>query len=91
MKVNPVNVSISDNVGVLEMDFLYYDLPSLIEAGNEFLDSCWFAMMPKDDDTLLIRIEPKDETMTAHDAVYSFLNYTLGIVTGKMKDTVDNG
>ena len=75
-----------------ELNFNFYDYPSILEAAKEFTDSCWVSIKGGDDGNFLyIRIEPKELDKnpedTVREAVFSFFNYILGIMNRKMKNT----
>jgi hypothetical protein len=81
-----MEIKIDNNVAEFEIDFNFYDYPSILEAAKEFTDSCWVTIIGAEDgNSLMIRIEPKDSENKARDAVYSFFNYTLGIMNRKIK------
>ena len=81
-----VEIEYSDNSAEFELNFNFYDYPTIVEAAKEFTDSCWIAIDgSRDGMSLSIRIEPKDENDSAKEAVDSFFNYMLGIMNRKMK------
>ncbi len=85
-----MEINFNDNVAEFELNFNYYDFPSIIEAAKEFTEYCWLSIKGSEDyNSLYIRIEPKDKSQNVKEATYSFLNYILGIMTGKMKNLRD--
>lgn len=89
MKIR-MEIEFKNNAAEFELNFNFYDFPSIIEAAKEFTEYCWFSMKGADDNnSLFIRIEPKDKNQDVKEAVYSFFNYILGIMTGKMKNLRD--
>jgi hypothetical protein len=81
-----MDITINDGVAEFEISFVYYDFPSILEAAKEFTETCWISIQGgKDELSLNMRIEPKDDTVTVRDSVYSFFNYILGIMHGKIK------
>ncbi|MFP4111861.1 MAG: hypothetical protein ACLFUO_02595 [Candidatus Woesearchaeota archaeon] len=82
-----MEIKFEKNSAEFEMDFNFYDYPSIIEAAKEFTESCYVAIKGADDgNSLFIRIEPKKSSDEVRDAVFSFFNYTLGIMTRKIKN-----
>jgi hypothetical protein len=82
-----MEIKFDGNSAEFEIDFTYYDYPCLLEAANEFTDSCWIMMKEgKDTTSLKFKIEPKEDSQKIRDAVYSFLNFALGIMNRKIKN-----
>ncbi len=81
-----MDIRFEGNVAEFNLDFTFYDYPTIVEAAKEFTDSCYVAFYgDKDGKFIKVRIEPKDEDIPVKDAVYSFFNYMLGITNGKIK------
>lgn len=88
--VKKMEIEFKDNTAEFEINFEFYDFPSLLESAKEFTETCWISFLDGDEcKSLHVRIEPKDNDVSVRDAVYSFLNYTLGIIHGKMKESQD--
>lgn len=86
-----MDIIFKNNIAEFEMDFTYYDLPAVFEASKEFTELCWISIFGSDDGKKLsIRIEPKEKDNDVKEAVYSFFNYMLGLMTGRLKDAQTN-
>ena len=84
-----MDIRFEENAAEFELDFSFYDYPTIVEAANEFTDSCYVAFAgAKSGKYISVRIEPQDEDINVRDAVYSFFNYMLGITNGKIKNVV---
>lgn len=82
-----MEIEFEKNSASFELNFNFYDYPSIIEAAKEFTDSCWITIKGAEGgESLFIRIEPKDSKNDVKEAVYSFFNYILGIMNRKMKN-----
>lgn len=76
-----------EEYAIIHMDFEYYDYPSLVEAAKEFTDSCFVGIKGAEDkQSIFIRLEIKESDGNLRDIVFSYLNYVLGIVHGKMSN-----
>ena len=82
-----MKIEFKDNIAIFEIDFNLYDYPSIIEAAKEFTEVCWVSIRGAGDGmSLYVRMEPKDKEDDIKEAVYSFFNYILGIMNGKIKN-----
>ncbi|MFP4656297.1 MAG: hypothetical protein ACLFNK_01840 [Candidatus Woesearchaeota archaeon] len=86
-----MDIRFDGNVAEFELDFSFYDYPTIVEAAGEFTESCYVAFKGDVDGKYIsVRIEPKDEDIPVRDAVFSFFNYMLGITNGKIKSVVNS-
>jgi len=82
-----MEIEFNNNVAEFELNFNFYDYPSIIEAAKEFIETSWISIKGADDgNSFFIRIEPKNPKENVRDAAFSFLNYVLGIMHGKIKN-----
>lgn len=82
-----MKIQIKNNIAEFELNFNFYDFPSIIETSHEFTESCWIGIKGSDNGkSIFIRIEPKEKTDNAKEAVNHFFNYLLGIMNRKIKE-----
>lgn len=86
-----MNIKFEGNIAEFDLDFMFYDYPTIVETAAEFTDSCYVSFFgDKDGKFISVKIEPKDDEIPIRDAVYSFFNYMLGITNGKIKNFMDS-
>jgi len=87
--VADVEIKIKNNIAEFDLNFNFYDYPTILETANEFTESCWIGMNGSSDGNFInMTIEPKDSSDSVSLALNSFFNYMLGIMNRKIKGFV---
>jgi hypothetical protein len=75
-------VSVDKQTGVarIVLDTRLYGYGAVMQAGNDFSESCWVLVDGDKDDKLLVTLRPKLKEISLDNLAYEFSNYTLGLM-----------
>ncbi len=68
---------------VVDVNTEFYDLDSIIEAAQEFTDSCWVYLDKETNGRVKIIINPKSKKIDINIVGYEFYNFVLGLMKNK--------
>jgi len=64
----------------LFFDTRIYKLDSIMEAANDFTESCWVNIDSDVKDKVLVKITPKTSKIELDNLGFEFFNYVLGLM-----------
>lgn len=80
-----IDYDFSENYVIIHFKDSVYPYDVVVEALNDFKDSCWIVLDGLDKNDFSVYLEPKENEGTPQEAFGSFFNYLLGLMHTETK------
>lgn len=78
-----INIDKEKNEVKIDINTEFYELDKIIEAAQEFTDSCWVYVDRQNDSRVNVIIKPKSKEIDINTVGYEFYNFVLGLMKNK--------
>ena len=78
-----IDIDNEKNEVKLNMNTEFYALDMIIEAAQEFTDSCWINIDREKEDKVIVIIKPKSKEIDINTVGNEFYNFVLGLMKNK--------